>query len=273
MNWIFITAGVGSEDFENAAARLAEQMMGFGVFSNVRVFKTSDVEKYCPELKIWYPNQEFESLKGYGWYVWKSRFAKIALDQFPEADGIMYLDAGCEALPNVFSKRTLLKFINLASTEGACVFKIPTPEIHYTKRLLLSRFKFNPEDLDGYQFQSGSWLFSREIGTKFIHEWDRVVWEDKRYCDESESPGGEHPDFKINRYDQSVYSPLVRRYGFSAYNRMPPGRITGTRGGIRLFFFPFAWARNRSGLTQIKPLDKFLAQATLRSYRFFDEAR
>lgn len=273
MNWIFVTAGVGSVDFEHAADRLGEQVSAFNVFSKIQVFKTADVEKYCPELKNWYPNQNLNLLKGYGWYVWKSRFARIALEQNQDADGIFYLDAGCEALPNYFSKRKLTDLIAFATQNGACVFRIPTPEIHYTKKILLDRFNLTPPNLDGFQFQSGSWLFSKEVGNRFILEWDDIVWENKLFCDESESIGGEFPDFRVNRYDQSVFSPLVRKYGFSAYYQTPPGSIESMGSRVRFFFFPFAWARNRSGISRVSKIEKMLSRATLKLYELIYETR
>jgi hypothetical protein len=267
MNWIFITAGVGSKDFEEAAERLGNQVAGFNLFSEIRVFKTSDVGKYCPELEIWYPGQNLGLIKGYGWYVWKSRFAKVALAESAGADGVMYLDAGCESSPNIFSKKKLEEMMSVAQESGACVFRVPTPEIFFTKKSVLERFNLNPVDLDVYQFQSGSWLFSKEVGDRFISDWDSIVWEDKSFCDESESFGGEFSDFKVNRYDQSIFSPLVRKYGFTAYKQMPPGDISRFRSRIRFFFFPFAWARNRTGVSLVSSLELTLSSLTLKLFR------
>lgn len=267
MNWMFITAGVGSESFEQAADRLANQMSRYELFSKIRVFKTADVKYYCPELEIWYPEQDLSSIKGYGWYVWKSRFARVALKENPDVDGIMYLDAGCEALPNFFSKKHLMTMMKLAQTRGACVFWIPTPEICYTKKSILERFDLNPVNLDPYQFQSGSWLFSTDVGNRFICEWDTVVWEDKSYCDESKSVGGELPEFVVNRYDQSIFSPLVRKYGFAAYKKIPPGDIGSIGSRIRFLFFPFAWARNRTGISLASSFELMISRLTLKLFR------
>lgn len=267
MNWIFVTAGVGSNDFEDAADRLADQIAQYNVFHKIRVFKTSDVKKYCPELDSWYPSQELSTLKGYGWYVWKSRFARIALIENPDIDGIMYLDAGCEALPNYFTRKRLLALINLAQKQGSCLFRLPTPEVYYTKKAVLERFDLNPSDLDSYQFQSGSWLFSSAVGNQFITDWDAIVWENKEFCDDSESEGGELPEFIVNRNDQSIFSSLARKYRLSAYKTMPPGDIRSIGSRIRFLFFPFAWARNRTGLTNANSFELFLSRLTLKWFR------
>ena len=269
MKWIFVTAGVGSSDFENAAARLARQISGFSIFDEIRVFNTEDVFRYCPEILDWHSRDELLNLKGFGWYVWKSRFVLSAIKEFPDLEGIMYLDAGCEALPNYFSRKVLLDLISKASSEGACVFKLSTPEASYTKKLLLDRFGLEPMTLEKSQFQSGSWLFRMDVAKQFLSKWDSIVWEDVHHCDESVSPGGEIDGFIVNRYDQSVFSPLVRDFGFESQKRLPPGDLSRIRSRIKFFFFPFAWARNRSGNSLESPLLVLLAEFSLRLGKIF----
>lgn len=251
----FITAGVGSKNFEEAAERLAANMRNFQIFDSVRVFKTEDVEKFAPEIFDWYQKDELMSLKGFGWYVWKSRFAKeVITNRFNDSDVIMYLDAGCEAFISEFSRRRLQKYIQIAKDSGACLFKIPTPEKFYTKKLVLERFNVQVSELDDYQFQSGSWIMRGEVAREFINSWDSIVWENPKYTDESISPLGEIPGFVCNRYDQAVFSMVARSFGLNYCGDIPPGDITRLKPRLRLFFYPFAWARNRTGKTLISPI-------------------
>jgi hypothetical protein len=254
MSWKFITAGVGSRDFEAAADRLAASIAEFGVFDHIQTYKTADVLKYAPEITKWHSMNELDHLKGYGWYVWKSRFALQAVSQgFEDGDGIMYLDAGCEAFLSSFSKVRLKHYMNVAEETGACLFKIPTPERNYTKRLVVNRFS-DVKSLDDFQFQSGSWLFTGALAKEFIAQWDAIVWEDQRFTDESISPDGEIDGFICNRYDQAVFSMLARSYSLNDCGDVPPGDIARRKPMLRLFVYPFAWARNRSGRSSVPTL-------------------
>ena len=264
MVWTFITAGVGSKDFEAAADRLAETVDSFQLFDKIRVFKSSDVDFYAPEISSWYSKEELSGLKGYGWYVWKSRFARTVIEKdFENSDGIMYLDAGCEAFLSAFSKKRLENYMKIAESSGSCLFRIPTPEKLYTKQLLLDRFSTTVKSLDEYQFQSGSWLFTGKVAKEFLKYWDEVVWEDKRFTDESASPDGEIEGFICNRYDQAVFSMVARSLSLSACSDVPPGDLSRLKSRVRFFFFPFAWARNRQGVSIISRKMKLMGEISI----------
>ena len=254
MTWKFITAGVGSRNFEAAADRLAESIAEFKIFDHIQTYKTSDVLRYAPEITKWYSINELDQIKGYGWYVWKSRFALQAISEgFGDGDGIMYLDAGCEAFISSFSKRRLRHYMKIAEETGACLFKIPTPERNYTKRMVVNRF-VDVKLIDEFQFQSGSWLFTGALAKEFIAKWDAIVWEDQRFTDESISPGGEIDGFICNRYDQAIFSMLARAHSLDYCGDIPPGDISRKKPMLRLFVYPFAWARNRSGQSKVPSL-------------------
>jgi hypothetical protein len=270
MKLIFITAGVGGSNFEDAADRLTSTISKFGVFDSIQIFKTPDVEKYAPEILDWYQPEQLKALKGYGWYVWKSRFAKHIISRdFEDSDIIMYLDAGCEAFLSAFSKKRLLRYVDIARKDGACLFKIPTPEWQYTKKLVLDRFQGSVKVLDGYQFQSGSWLMRGEVARKFIEMWDSIVWEDQRFTDESPSPDGERLDFVCNRYDQAIFSMVARTFSLNDCGDIPPGDISGIKPRVRLFLYPFAWARNRTGQSLITPGMLLLGKLSIIPTLFF----
>lgn len=263
MTWMFITAGVGSSDFEAAADRLADSMKEFKLFDSIKTYKTSDVQKYAPEISNWHSVEELGRLKGYGWYVWKSRFALQAISQgLGDGDGIMYLDAGCEAFLSSFSKRRLKRYMKIAEDSGACLFRIPTPERNYTKRLVMDRFR-DVSATDDYQFQSGSWLFTGALAREFIEKWDAIVWEDQRFTDESPSPNGEIEGFVCNRYDQAIFSMVARSLLLSDCGDVPPGDISHKKPMLRLFVYPFAWARNRSGQNSVPAIMRILGKATM----------
>jgi len=250
LNWLFITAGVGDYNFELAAQRLVSQVEDLKIFYKTKVFTNEDVYKYCPEIFDWYSKEELFQSKGFGWYVWKSRFGRLAAEgEFGNFDGIMYLDAGCEVFNSYFSKRRLFHYIKKAEETGVCLFKSATPEREFTKQLVLDRFSGYNLKIDNFQYQSGSWFVSGETGRNLLKLWDEIIWENKDYTNEALSPTGENKIFIGNRWDQGVFSMSVRKFGLDSLELMPPGDISRFKSKVKLFFFPFAWARNRTGKT------------------------
>jgi hypothetical protein len=252
MSWLFITAGVGDKNFELAADRLASQVSKFNFFDRIKIFNNEDVYKYCPQILDWYSEEQLFKSRGFGGYAWKSRFGKLAMEgEFGNFDGVMYLDAGCEVFHSYFSERKLFSYINKAEKTGVCLFKSGTPELAYTKKLVLDRFASYNLKIDEYQFQTGSWLVSGELGLNLLKLWDQIIWENPDYTNNSISPSGENKNFIDSRPEQGVFSMSVRKLGLDSSDKMPPGDLSTFRSKIKLFLFPFAWARNRTGETLV----------------------
>lgn len=252
MKWLFITAGVGDYNFELAAQRLAVQVADLNVFEKIKIFTNEDVYQYCPEIFNWYSKKELFQTKGFGWYVWKSRFGRLASEgEFGNFDGVMYLDAGCEVFNSYFSKKRIYQYLKKAEETGVCLFKSATPEIEFTKQLVLDRFSVYNLKTDKFQFQSGSWFVSGDKGRDLLKLWDEIIWENRDFTNEKPTLTGESKSFVGNRWDQGVFSMAVRKFGLDSLESMPPGDISRFKSKIKLFFYPFAWARNRTGQTLI----------------------
>ncbi len=263
--WLFITAGLGSENFQDAALRLVKQAESFEVFDHCHAVLNDEILDICPKIADWHSWDELMNLKGFGWYVWKSSIGLAALQgRWGDFDGVMYLDSGCEMFLSGASRKRLLKYIENAELNGATLFTIPTPEYLFTKRLLFESFELTDEMKNSNQFQSGSWLMYGAKGKEILQVWNDYVWKNPYFTDESQSPNGEDARFIINRYDQSVFSLVVKILGHESIREMPPGGNVRFRAKIRGFIFPFWWSRNRNGSSTIPRYFRIIGILTLK---------
>lgn len=250
MNWLFLTVGAGSKEFEGAAQRLASQVERCHLFSKVLLIDTSLLLNLVPELSPRLMTETGENTPGFGYYSWKSRIARLAIDgHFGNFDGVVLVDAGCEFHLSAKSRQTLLRYFDSARNRGVAAFQISTPEYRLTKSRVFKYFpKISPED-SSQQFQSGILFIDVRSGRKMIEMWDSIVWEDVRNVDDHLDL--ERDNFYAHRHDQSVLSLVLKNHGMRALHPNPPGVVRGFRNSLKANAFPIWWSRNRTGKSTI----------------------
>jgi hypothetical protein len=263
---LFLTAGVGGSMFEQAADRLINQASHFGIFTRLHAVKESELVEICPRLLDWFSITELRSTKGFGWYTWKATLAYegIVTKRWGEFDLVMYLDAGCEMFRSSFSQKRLMSYLDHAYQKGNTLFSIETPEMEYTKRDLFEYFPNLDANDRSSQFQSGSWILRRDASAEFVSLWESFSKKGLHMTDESPSILPESQDFIIHRYDQSIFSLLAKSLGYTPITDTPPGQTNSFRGKMRAFFFPFWWARNRTGQSIIPKFMQIAGRLTLK---------
>ena len=263
--WLFFTAGLGSDDFESSALRLVNQARSFELFDTVKAFTTEEVKLLCPRLTEWYSEEELPELKGFGWYTWKSKLADLVVREhlLGEFDGYLYLDAGCEFFLSGFSKRRLQSMMLNASQNNTTLFTIPTPEIWHTKNAVLQIFEGSEAFVRTDQFQSGSWLITNsDVGKELVKRWEEIASISPIMTDESPSLDGENIDFRVHRYDQAIFSMVCKDLGLRPTKYVIPGSNQSLKYFVRAYFYPFWWARNRTGQSIIPNFLRTLGRLT-----------
>lgn len=202
-----------------------------------------------------------------GIFLWKPLIAQLSVQgTWGVYDGIYYLDSGCEITARYFSRRKTKYFMNLAMRNNVVVFHSNTPEIVNTKRRVFEAFpSVNPEDTTP-QIQAGSWFVSSTGAERMFSQWNQLWQQDRSLIDNSLSIN-EHRHFVSPRHDQSIFSLLCKSFGVTAEDSIPPGDLTRIRTQIRSFFFPFSWARNRSGETKLSFWISLVGKITLFPFR------
>ena len=265
MRVLFITAGIGSEDFHAAGARLLKQASDFDIFDSLICVKESDLIAICPEIYQVFTEEELSVQNRFGFYSWKSRIANSAMKGFwGDFDTVFYLDAGCEMVPSSWNRKKLTNLIDQSIKSGIVAFSINTLEVQYSKKLLLENMKASSEIANSNQFQSGSWILSGKRGQEFARKWDEKVWESRLFVDNSISPNGEDPQFIAHRHDQSIFSILCKQFGVIPFYENPPGPGKTLFRIVLNSRFPFWWSRNRSGQTIIPKSISRILLTTLR---------
>ena len=184
--------------------------------------------------------------------VWKSEIVFRTLNgEFGQCDGVVWVDAGCEAVSNMLSKFHLRRHLRKAKKFGAEVFSLNTPEVRYTKRDLFHEFpKVNQNDPTP-QIQTTNFYLFGEKGLEIARKWFEVATKSQSFIDESPSIQGEVAEFVSHRHDQSIFSLSCKSTeNFHKFHPLTTGTST-PRALIKGFFSPFWASRNRTGSTKV----------------------
>jgi hypothetical protein len=250
--WIFITAGLGSPDFEDAAERVISQSKSLYEWEQQIALTEKNIADYCPTSVLKYSAVLNSQTVGYGFMVWKAEIVFRSLNgEFGPCDGVVWVDAGCEVVSNTLSKFRLRRHLHLAKKFGAEVFSLETPEVRYTKKDLFHEFPKVDQNDTTPQIQTTNFYLFGEQGLDLARKWFDVATTSQSFIDESPSIRGEVKDFITHRHDQSIFSLCCKStQNFHKFHSLTTG--TGTRKAlIKGFFSPFWASRNRTGTTKV----------------------
>jgi hypothetical protein len=207
-NTYFISFAEGSQDYREALVRITSQANEVGVFSEVHGY-TGDELKSLP---FWEKHSEFilNNPKGYGYYLWKPYLILEKMKTIEDNDILWYADSGCEI--DIRKKDLMLKVLELTE-KNEVVCSMNCLEKEYTKRDLLVYLDMDkPCYTNDTQYEATSICFKKCKKTMdFINEWYTIA-QNYNLIDESPSKMNEYREFVQNRYDQSVFSLLMKKY-------------------------------------------------------------
>ena len=243
---LFLTAGLGEENFANASRRVSAQIALLSPSSTVLNLTNENLESICPMVSKIYGSQLKSSVRGFGYMAWKSEITFRAVrGDFGPYKYVVWVDSGCEVVSNFMSRLTFTRWLLLARMRGYVFFKLTTPEEFYTKKDLFAHFaNLSPNDKSG-QLQTTFFILNTSKMLDFSTLWHSKCIENLKNVDESKSSEGEIKGFIAHRHDQSVFSLSAKSLGFTKTIRTLPN---GTRGKLK-YAFPVWAARNRSGGT------------------------
>lgn len=251
-NWVFITAGLGSSEFQAAAERLAEQSRKLYKWKNQITLTGENLELFCPTVSSKYKQILNSETKGFGYMCWKAEIVfRTMNNEFGPCDGIVWADAGCEGNANIISRFFLKRHLRNARKYGAEIFSLQTPEMYHSKRDLFIEFPDIDEHDITPQFQTTNFYLHGETGKNIALKWFEIVTKSQSMIDEATSLEGELDGFFAHRHDQSVFSLVCK--SIHKYHEF----LTITSGSgshkalVRRLFSPFWATRNRTGISTI----------------------
>tara|TARA_Y100000816_G_scaffold89247_1_gene61540 strand:- start:4002 stop:5615 length:1614 start_codon:yes stop_codon:yes gene_type:complete len=208
----FIT--FGTKNFRIAKLHLITLAKESGLFQNVNGFGNSSLnssfrEKYKDILK---------EPRGAGYWIWKHEIINNSLNELNENDLVVYSDAGSSF--NYFAKDKFYSYIDELnfSDYGNFFFECESKhkEIQYTSTNLFKYFNVEKESeiAKSTQLEATHMIFKKNEHTEnYLSEYKKLLEADPYLITDKYNNGDNHPEFKDNRHDQSVFSLLTKTLG------------------------------------------------------------
>ncbi|MEL1252663.1 hypothetical protein AAEO57_02645 [Flavobacterium sp. DGU38] len=157
-----------------------------------------------------------EQKRGDGYWLWKPYFIKKTLEDLKFNDFLFYCDSGSYFVNSIEDLISLCHEKN----QDIIPFELSHTESHWTKRDAFILMNCDsPEYFDTKQRLASFILIKKtERSLKFMEEWLNFA-EDERILTDIENKCGfeNYQDFREHRHDQSIFSLLTKKYGFTAF--------------------------------------------------------
>jgi len=206
---IYLTS-FGNSMFKNSIKRIEEEAKVFNLFKKIYCWTEHNVGyEYYQKHNDFINNTN----RGFGYYLWKPHIIEKTLNLIPNDTFLFYVDAGCTF--NLEGKKRLIEYVELLSNSSKDIlsFQLEFPEKQWSKMDLCVRLNFiSEEQLNSKQCLTGIILFKNNSFTKkFVNNWKLIMEESYHYIDDTPSLIPNDPIFVENRFDQSVYSILLKQ--------------------------------------------------------------
>lgn len=260
-NWIAVTAGFSSVNFELAAGRVERDLVSLYPFERILKFTSKDFEICAPQTLTKYRQFFKENVPGYGYYSWKPEIVnRVISGEFGECDGVVWIDGGCEILNTSWTRKKFRKQISFAEQTGYSVFELNTPENRFSKMDVIDTFNSIAKADTTPQVQATHFFLHGEVGRKIANTWFDAGLKGIHMFDHTSSLHGDPEDFVLHKSDQSLFSLSLK--SLNAKERMvpPPGGNRGLLSRLSAMRAPIWASRNRNEKSLKGPLIKLVEQ-------------
>ena len=248
-----VVFGDGSVDFKEAAQRLGEQANNLEIFNHVYVLDSASLS----QLSIRYKQDLAKITKLTSYPLYYRAIKPWAILYFMEDaskkhDIIFYIDAGCELPNNIVSKLRLKKIIKKVYEYGAIAEYIGYKESAYSRKNLIDAFE-PLSSIDALRQIQSTWSMfkNNNENIKFMLEWIELSDPKYNYWQDPVSAelNDQNPEFIENRWDQSIFSLLYKKYQLPTKNAF--WEYGGKFGNLRGLSIPIHATRNKTGKSKL----------------------
>lgn len=222
--------------------RIEFEAKQFSCIDEIHICHQEDIEVFfINKIKPWLYR------RGFGYWRWKSYFAKRLLDELDNDDILIWVDAGCEL--NVDGSHILQEWIVELSRSTSCilVFEQSLLVKYYTKKDALEFLNVNEKEASQPQFLGGAWIIKKNLQSqKLIDDWYSICLNHEDLINDKKSSSPNYDGFVEHRHDQSIFSILARRTN--------PIIIKASNLTIEKYS-PIITSRNKQKTTEIKILE------------------
>jgi hypothetical protein len=199
--------------YPGSLARIRREADGLGRFASVTAV---DERFLAPDYWRRHAETVRRHRRGYGLWTWKPHVVGRALDAAAPGDLVVYADAGCSL--NAEGRPRLEEYLEIAAghASGVLGFVLDGTVGAWTKRATLAAFDADTEASRARPMVAATALVlaATPAARDLVREWERRM-DDVRLVDDSPSPGGEHPEFRAHRHDQSLFTLLAHERGIA----------------------------------------------------------
>ena len=260
---VFVTFG-GGKTWPEAARRLKKQAEATGIFDDVFVETSDEFFAENPDFSHHKPFIE-SNARGWGYWIWKPFLILKYMNRLREGDIVLYLDAGCEILPENAGKFApmLDHVVNNGNAffdySRYAVFNLP----FWCKQSLLNVLQQEFGLVDCLRvpkiWAGGFGLAKSDENIAFLSDWYRLATKDNyRLVDDTPSEAPQIYPFFEHRHDQSILSGLkaVRKFpNYRPASEVDWVNISQDVAGVALAQ-PFLMSRNETGVSRIEEMKR-----------------
>ncbi len=203
--------------------RFKQQAETLGVFDNVFIYTEAslplDFVKDFENKFYTYKSGIKTPIRGFDYWSCKPKVILMALEQINFGDYLIYCDIGFEF--NAKAKSDLQRVFKDIQEQELLGVITQHKERCWNKADLLAHFNLLEDEsfLDSRQVAAGAVFMKKcEKTIKIIEEWLAYFYHSYPLIDDSPSKIPNLKEFKENRYDQSIWSILNKRYKLKNYD-------------------------------------------------------
>jgi len=217
-----------------ASSRLAQEAKLTGLFETSVAHRENILRKEAPTF--WKEHRKVLKARvpGYGWWIWKSEYIRLALRNIPEGHGLMYCDAGNYISNQKEDIKLLISYLNLTSEKYIIGSSSQDfIEEQSSSRQLMDHLKLSLEDRLSNQFMAGFLLImNNKEGIEFVNKWCDLTCESNHKYFFPETNNTNFKNVILPSYDQSIFSCLLKSYSKPSINigdKSNPGCVRAVR--------------------------------------------
>lgn len=209
MNIHFVT--FGSQKFKNSLERIRVEATESNFFTHFHIFEPSNLPFF---YKLKYRNLLKGSVKGFGYWIWKSHITKKVYSKLYEGDILVYVDAGCVINKNGY--KLFKEYIRLLGEENISnlSFELEHIELQYTKKALINYLNLDYDDriIQSPMLMAGVFMIKKcKESDSIVNLWHKLSHKLDLISDKISDD--EHSSFIAHRHDQSILSLVRKIYG------------------------------------------------------------
>lgn len=149
--------------------------------------------------------------KGHGYWIWKPYAVLRFLQENPDVDRVIYLDAGCDVMKNSCDSQIQELCKDFIGSEGLFFSLSNKPEWQFTKKTLAQEISVTESMMLEFQISATMFCLTREFAEELCDLWLQTM-RISNYELLIDEASDEAEGFISHRHDQSILSVLIKKH-------------------------------------------------------------